>query len=210
MKPKILAITGSQRINGNSYQLTKTVLDSTNCESYIVQLSEKKIDYCTVCGECVNKDCVLDDNLNVILGKMNEADGIIFILPKYLLAPALFIAFLERLATITHMRKHQGYGGDLVKPEYSLFKDMKPFCIFAISGRGDFGEDLLKHITRNIEYVGLKLVKYEKLPFVAVNVLAGDSKGEVLNNTEALSQCKNLLRKLISQIKTRARAAQVV
>jgi multimeric flavodoxin WrbA len=187
MKPKILAIIGSQRVSGNSYQLAKTVLNSTDCVLSIIQLSKKKIDYCTVCGECVYKDCILDDCFNEIMGKMNEADGIIFILPKYLLAPALFTAFLERLATITHMRKHQGYGGDLVKPEYSLFKGMKPFCVFAISGRGDFGEDLLRHVTRHIEYVGLKLVKHLNFPFIAVDVLAGDSKGEVLNNTEALS-----------------------
>jgi hypothetical protein len=53
VKLKILAITGSQRINGNSYQLAKTVLNSTDCESSIIQLSKKKIDYCIVCGECV-------------------------------------------------------------------------------------------------------------------------------------------------------------
>ena len=139
MKPKILAITGSQRENGNSYQLAKTVLNSIDCESSVIQLSKMKIDYCTVCGECVYKDCILDDSLNGIMGKMNESDGIIFILPKYLLAPALFTAFLERLATITHMRKHQGLGRDLVNPEYCLFEGMKPFCVFAISGRGDFG-----------------------------------------------------------------------
>jgi hypothetical protein len=135
--------------------------------------------------------------------KMKEANVIIFILPKYLLAPALFTTFLERLATITHMRKHQGYGGDLVNPEYSLFKGMKPFCVFAISGRGDFGEDLLRHVTRHLEYVGLKLVKHENPPFIAVDVLAGDSKGEVLNNSEALSQCKNLLTKLISRARVK-------
>jgi hypothetical protein len=200
MKPRILAVTGSQRINGNSYQLAEAVLNSANCESSIIQLSEEKIDYCTVCGECIDKDCILADNLNEIMKKMNEVDGTIFVVPKYLLAPSLFTAFLERLATITHIRKHQGYGEALVNPEYSLFKGLKPFCVFAISGRGDFGEDLLGHVVRHTEYVGLKLVKHDKPPFVAVDVLAGDVKGEVLSNTDALLQCKNLLEKLLTQL----------
>ncbi len=200
MKPRIVAVTGSQRTNGNSYQLAKAVLNSANCESSIIQLSEKKIDYCTICGECIDKDCVLDDSLGEIMEKMNEANGIVFVVPRYLLAPSLFIAFLERIATITHIRKHQGYGGAPVHPEYSLYKSLKPFCLFAVSGRGDFGEDLLGYLVRHSEYVGLKHVKHDKPPFLAVDVLAGDRKGEVLGNTEALSQCKDLLEKLLTKI----------
>ena len=194
MKLKILAITGSQRKNGNSYQLAKTILNSTDCESSIIQLSKKKIDYCTVCGECICKDCILDDSLNEIMEKMKEANGIVFILPKYLLAPSLFTAFLERLATITHMRKHQGYGGDLVNPEYSLFKGMKPFCVFAISGREDFGEDLLRHVIRHLEYVGLKLVKHENPPFIAVDVKIAELMKECIVEKKTVKEEVNQFR----------------
>lgn len=200
MKPKILAITGSQRKNGNSYLLAEAILKSTSCKTTIIQLSDKKINHCTVCGECVNKDCILDDDLHEIMEKMSEADGIIFVIPKYLLAPSIFTAFLERLATITHMRKHEGYGGGVVNPEYSLYQGLKPFCVFALSGRGEFNEELLTHIVRHTEYLGLKLVKHGSPPYIAVNILAGDNKGEVLNNKEAISQCKALCEKLITTL----------
>jgi len=84
MKPRLLAIIGSQRKNGNSYSLAKAVLDSVSVDSDIVQLADREIRFCTVCEKCVNGDCVLRDDFNEILTEMQKADGIVFVLPKYL------------------------------------------------------------------------------------------------------------------------------
>ena len=46
---KLLAISGSHRKDGNSYLLSKAVLDSLGCEYEIIQLAEKDIDFCTAC-----------------------------------------------------------------------------------------------------------------------------------------------------------------
>lgn len=54
----------------------------------------------------------------------------IFAVPKYLDAPSKFLAFLERLDTIVHMRRHMGYGGPPKNRDYVLFSDQKPFCVF--------------------------------------------------------------------------------
>ena len=194
---RLLAITGSHRRDGNSYALSKAVLDSLDCESSIIQLADREIKYCTVCEECVDKGCVLEDDLDEILEEMERSDGVVFVVPKYLSAPSKFLAFLERLASIVHMRKHQGYGGPPVNPDYALFPGGKPFCVFALSGRGKFGDEPLRAIVDYVEYLGMSPVCQDQPPGIAVNVEAGDAKGEVLGNGEAVEQCRELARKVM-------------
>lgn len=198
MKMRLLAITGSHRRGGNSYALSRTVLDSLDCEASIIQLASKKIEYCTVCGECVERDCFLEDDLYEIIEEMERADVVIFAMPRYLLAPSKFMAFLERLASIVHMRKHGGYGGPLVNPDYELFPGGKPFCVFALSGRGEFGEEALRTVVEYIEYLGMRAVYPDQPPGVATNIKSGDAKGEVLENVEAVKTCIALARKLLA------------
>lgn len=130
MKAKLLAIVGSHRRNGNSYLLAKTVLQSVDADADIIQLADRKIEFCNLCEKCVDKECVLEDDFNEIFAMMKKADGVVFSVPKYLAASSKFLAFLERLATIVHMRQHRGYGGAVRSPDYKLFSDQKPFCVF--------------------------------------------------------------------------------
>ena len=199
---RLLAITGSHRRNGNSYALSKAVLDSLDCEHTIIQLAEKEIGFCTICEECVDKGCVLEDDLDEVLGEMEGSDGLIFAVPKYLSAPSKFMAFLERLATLVHMRRHLGYGGPQVNPDYVLFKGGKPFCVFALSGRGEFDESALRTVVDYLEYLGLTLVSHDQPPFIAVNLRAGNVKGEVLENKEAVEQCRELVRDVMASART--------
>lgn len=197
MKPLIFAVTGSHRRNGNSYSLVKKVLESTGVDHEIVQLADKKIQFCTLCEKCMDEDCVLEDDVNGILRKMLKADGFVFAVPKYLDAPSKFLAFLERLDTITHMRRHMSYSGPPKNPDYTLIPGEKPFCLFALSGRGKFSKKDLRTIVDYTESLGLKLVKHDLPPFIAVNVKAGDEKGEVLENKKAVDQCEGLVRRVV-------------
>ena len=198
---RLLAITGSHRSDGNSYALSRAVLDSLDCESSIIQLASKKIEYCTICEECVDEDCVLDDDLYEMIGAMERADGVIFTVPRYLSAPSKFMAFLERLSSIVHMRKHGGYGGPPVNPNYELFPGEKPFCVFALSGRGEYNEEALRTVVEYIEYLGMRTVYPERPPGLVAIVKAGDSKGEVLENVEAIETCTTLARKLLASVR---------
>ncbi len=202
MKPRLLAIIGSQRKNGNSYSLVKAVFDSVDMDSDIVQLADREIRFCTICEKCVNGDCILRDDLNEIMKKMQKADGIVFVLPKYLFSSSKFLAFLERLDSIVHMRRHKGYCGPPKNPDYTLFSN-KPFGIFALSGRGKFPKATLRTVKDYIESTGLTPVPYDSSPFIAVNVKSGDEKGEVLGNKAALKRCINLTQKVIASSKTR-------
>lgn len=167
MKTKLLVIVGSHRKNGNSYSLAKAVLESIDVDYDVIQLADKQIEYCDLCGECVDKDCVLEDDVNDILAEMKRANGIVFAFPKYLVTPSKFLAFLERLATIVHMRRHMDYSGPVKNPDYRLFSGQKPFCAFALSGTGKFNEGNLRIVTEYIESLGLRPVSHDRSPFIA-------------------------------------------
>jgi len=126
-KAKLLAIIGSQRTNGNSYLLAKTVLDSIEADYEIIQLADKKIEFCNLCEKCVSSDCVLEDDFNQIFEKMKSADGIVFAVPKYIFLASKFLCFLERLDTIQHMRENMGYKIAFKNPDYRLFPEKKPY-----------------------------------------------------------------------------------
>ncbi len=193
----ILGVVGSHRKNGNSYSLVRRVLESAGVDHEIVQLADRNIQFCTLCEKCAEGDCVLEDDVNGILRKMMKADGFVFAVPKYLDAPSKYLAFLERLATIAHMRRHVGYSGPPKNPDYTLIPGQKPFCLFALSGLGKFSKKDLGTIVDYNESLGLRLVKHDLPPFVAVNVKAGDQKGEVLENKKAVDQCGRLAREVV-------------
>ncbi len=197
MRTKLLAIVGSQRENGNSYSLARSVLESVDADWDIIQLADRRIEFCNLCEECKDRECVLEDDLDEILSAMRSADGIVFSVPKYLDAPSKFLALLERLATIVHVRRHMGYGGPVRKPDCKLFSEHKPFCLFALSGTGKVKKGNLQTVVDYIEFVGLTLISHDDRPFIAVSVRAGDERGEVLRNKAAIKQCRSLVQKLI-------------
>jgi len=88
---KVIAINGSPRKNGNTYQAIQVVfkeLVNEDIETELVQLAEKTISPCKACYKCAeNKDnrCAgtPDDDLNEILEKILGADGIILGSPTY-------------------------------------------------------------------------------------------------------------------------------
>ena len=86
---KVLAINGSARKDGNTAILIKTVfkeLEAEGIETELIQLGGKSIHGCAACYKCFeNKDrhCAFKDDLNPILDKMVEADGIILGSPTY-------------------------------------------------------------------------------------------------------------------------------
>jgi multimeric flavodoxin WrbA len=123
---KLLAVAGSHRGYGNSYPLAEEVLKSIKDESKyeIIQLAEKKIQFCNFCGECETGNCILTDDFSQILDGMQEADGILFSFPKYFSLPSKFLCFLERLVTIHYFRKI-GKKPDL---NFILPFKGKPFC----------------------------------------------------------------------------------
>jgi multimeric flavodoxin WrbA len=87
---KVVAFNGSARKDGNTAILIRhvlEVLESEKIETELIQLSGEQIRGCMACGTCrkvKNMECkIVNDNVNLYIKKMYEADGIILGSPTY-------------------------------------------------------------------------------------------------------------------------------
>ncbi|MHA1266003.1 MAG: flavodoxin family protein [Candidatus Helarchaeota archaeon] len=85
---KVIAFNGSPRKNGNTFQAIKIVfneLEKEGIETELIQLADKNINACKACFACAGKSqCMTQkDDVNELLSKMMEADGIILGSPTY-------------------------------------------------------------------------------------------------------------------------------
>lgn len=101
---KVVAINGSPKSNGNTYEAIKAVakeLEKENIEVEIIHIGNKVVRGCLACNGCAknkNEKCVIqNDDVNEWIQKMKDADGIILGSPVYYSAVAgTMKAFLDR------------------------------------------------------------------------------------------------------------------
>ena len=83
---KIVAICGSPR-KGGTFKLLKAMEEKFPQVDYeIVQLKDLELKDCYGCYNCINhgpEKCPLKDDRDIILKKMEEADGVIFASPTH-------------------------------------------------------------------------------------------------------------------------------
>ncbi len=102
---KILGISASIRLDGNSEYLLKKALEAAksispqHIETEIYRFSGKIISPCGHCLSCIDhRECILHDDFDEIFEKWLEADAVIYSIPVFHLGlPAHFKAFLDRL-----------------------------------------------------------------------------------------------------------------
>lgn len=86
---KVVAFNGSPKKEGNTYKALKMVsaeLEKNDIEVEIIHVGNKNIRGCTGCNMCVknqNGKCIINDEVNEWIEKMNEADGIILGSPVF-------------------------------------------------------------------------------------------------------------------------------
>jgi len=88
MAKKILIISSSPRRGGNSDTLCDQFLAGALSAGHVAEkifLKDKKINYCTGCGTCINgeKSCPQKDDMADILSKMISSDVIVMATPVY-------------------------------------------------------------------------------------------------------------------------------
>lgn len=108
---KVLAILGSPRKKGNTYQAVLRVkqrlaeLDGS-LDFEVLFLADCRLEMCRGCFACFAKgadQCPLRDDRDMIIKKMRIADGVILAAPTYALGvPALMKNFIDRLAHTLH------------------------------------------------------------------------------------------------------------
>ena len=115
---KVLMLNGSPRANGNTALALKElekVFTAEGIEVETVQLGNKPIRGCVACGGCYKAGrCVLDDSLEELAGKFQEADGLVVASPVYYAsANATLIAALDRLFYSTRFDKTMKVGASI-------------------------------------------------------------------------------------------------
>lgn len=84
---KILAINGSRRKRGNTAILIESVLASARkagASTETIHLGELDIGACTGCEGCSGSwECVIEDDFASVIGKIDEAEGVVFASPTY-------------------------------------------------------------------------------------------------------------------------------
>lgn len=84
--PRIIGIVGSPRLNGNTTFLVKEALSAAEekgIETELIKLAEHEINPCRACDTCLTSECPIEDDVPMILEKLEAADGIIIGSPVY-------------------------------------------------------------------------------------------------------------------------------
>jgi multimeric flavodoxin WrbA len=114
---KILAIHGSPRtIRSSTRRLAQFILEGSakaGAETELIDLCDLRITPCTACEGCAfNGICVFDDDVPTLVGRMKEADGIVFASPVYIdNVSGQMKLFFDRLADAIHYQLLSGKYG---------------------------------------------------------------------------------------------------
>ena len=115
---KVLMLNGSPRTNGNTsiaLNEVKTVLEQEGIEVEIIQVGNREIKGCKGCLYCKQHGrCVMDDCVNEIAEKLNNADGLVVGSPVYYAsANGTLICLLDRLFYSSSFNKTMKVGASV-------------------------------------------------------------------------------------------------
>jgi multimeric flavodoxin WrbA len=111
---KVVAFNGSPRKDGNTAILIRRVLkelEAEGIETEFIQLGGQQIHGCMACGTCKkvqNRECkIVNDNVNLYIQKMADADGIILGSPTYfsMMSPEMK-ALIDRTGYVAMANDH--------------------------------------------------------------------------------------------------------
>ncbi len=176
---KILAITASERRNGNSELAAKYVAKKLNADLEILRLTKTRIKPCKACYACLYcKECEIDDDVDKILAKIDESDSVIISSPVYFLdATSKLKALLDRaFLALPYMdsfsRKkcivltHHGFAEGRGWASATHLMLARAFCLDVLA-------NIEIHATLPAEVIAKK-ENVEKLEFAAKLLLSGE------------------------------------
>jgi multimeric flavodoxin WrbA len=109
--PKVLGVLGSCRKLGNSEVMLREALlavKGMGAETEILRLTDLHIKPCRGCMACVfNGKCsIRDDDVDLLIGKLREADGMVISAPTYILSPGGVIKMaIDRCLNMVSLQK---------------------------------------------------------------------------------------------------------
>lgn len=138
---RVLLINGSPHSNGSTATALGEVakeLEAAGIETEYIQVGHLAVRSCIACGYCAdNGKCVVDDLVNEVAAKLEQADGLVVGSPVYYAsANATLVAFLTRLFYSTSFDKSMKVGAAVVSARRggcsATFDELNKF--FTISG----------------------------------------------------------------------------
>lgn len=102
MGKKIVVITGSPRVKGNTYALTESFIEAAErngCEVVRFDAVSLQVGTCHACRTCFKNGmpCSFDDDFNEVAREVQDADGILFAFPLYFYSiPAKLKAVIDK------------------------------------------------------------------------------------------------------------------
>ena len=116
---KVLLLNGSPKANGCTATALGEMIrifEEEGIETELVHVGNKDIRGCLACQSCFKTGkCVIDDLVNEIAPRFEEADGLVVGSPVYYASPnGTILAFLDRLFYSTPFSKHMKVGASVV------------------------------------------------------------------------------------------------
>ena len=112
---KVILLNGSAHQNGctrTALEEMIKVFEAEGSEAELIQVGAKSISGCLGCNSCYETGkCVIDDIVNEVAPKFEEADGMVVGSPVYYASPnGTLVSFMDRLFYSTHFSKHMKVG----------------------------------------------------------------------------------------------------
>ncbi len=177
---KVVAFNGSALKDGNTAILLRRVLAVLKAEGFeteLIQLAGQQIRGCTACRTCFatkNQRCIIeDDNVNLYIQKMAEADGILLGSPTYFgMMSSEMKALIDR-------------AGSVARANPDMMKRKVGAAVVAVRRAGGMSTfDAINHFF---------LISQMIVPGSSYwNIGIGNKKGEVENDAEGMETMETL------------------
>lgn len=197
----IVAISGSNRVGGATYNLLRTALDGAEgVQGRILQVAEVGVMPCELCFErCAAEpfECALDDGVETIVEALRSADGIVIASPFYFYVPSKLQALLERLSCLDYFTKTRH--GDVESPVAG-----KPCALICLSASGSTFNafQVLHHLQEFALMFGMRPVHWRGWPYIGLPAKSGElDRDAVLGEKETLANARELIASLATEIR---------
>jgi multimeric flavodoxin WrbA len=184
---KILLVMGSPRKEGNSATLAKQVVAGAKATGTAVEsfyLHAMNIQPCTACDACreeTGKDCVIDDDMQILYPKLRQADAVVIASPIYW--------FTVSAQTKLFMDRWYALGGP--KEEYAAFSGKRIGIVLSYADLDPFvsgAVNALRTFQDAFNYVGAEIA----------GMIYGSASeaGEIGNNRDLMERAYELGKRL--------------
>lgn len=187
---RVLGISGGHRKGGNTDGLVAralSVCESEGCDVEFITLSEKNIDYCTVCDACRKSfTCTVEDDVFPILEKMRGADALIIGTPTYFASVSGKLkAFMDRTLPL---RRNQ------------MMLASKIGGAIAVGGSRNGGQE--KAVAEIMDWMFLHemIVVSDKQTAHFGGIAVGRNPGDALGDVVGVETVENLAKKIVETI----------